>query len=113
MSIRDEALALAKEYGYSDDLRAPRAPPGKFEGEPWFTPWYYEQVMNGNGETLSVPYADEADGDLLEVNSEERAAFDLEPDTVAIVLWYNSAGFVSLQELDQRTFAKLQEEYGL
>jgi hypothetical protein len=71
--------------------------PGKFEGEGPETEYYYELMLEGEGETVfgSVEYEDEsaAEAALFHVNAEESEAFDL-----SIGHWFllveDSQGFV-------------------
>ena len=69
---------------------------GKFEGETGLTNWYWQCVLNGDGEDFG-PVWDGIIYTLLTVDAEEAAAFpgDVKPgDTV--VIWEDSQGFVTL-----------------
>jgi hypothetical protein len=74
--------------------------PGKFEAEPPETPYYYEQAMNGDGESYYADAETQEDGDiesateysLFTVNAEEAEAFDL-PIGHWVALWEDSQGF--------------------
>lgn len=57
--------------------------PGKFEAEPPATEYFYEQMMNGDGEAIFPPGEDDADSEpgycatLFHISAEEEAAFAL------------------------------------
>jgi hypothetical protein len=98
--VKAKARALAIEYGYLDDSTAYqglRAPLGKFEGEPFYTPYFYDLMMDGEGEPLYVD--DRCEGTLFDVWVSEHKAFELDAGTVAIVLWHSEQGFETLEEL--------------
>ena len=75
--------------------------PGRFEGEPPETAYYYEQAMNGDGE-MFFPDLDDSDDDDrffdgFEVNAEESEAFGLpigswyliRTDSQGFIIWLN------------------------
>ena len=68
--------------------------PGKFEGELPETAYFYERMMEGDGEDA---YDDE--GLLFDVNDEERAAFGLNAETTQFSLYVSENGFVYGSEL--------------
>lgn len=58
--------------------------PGKFEGETAATEYFYEQMLNGDGETICADNGDEghdyefiASAELFHINAEEAEAFNL------------------------------------
>lgn len=55
--------------------------PGKFEGESAATEYFYEQMCNGDSETVfgSAEYEDESaiTAEVFRINAEEAEAFDL------------------------------------
>jgi hypothetical protein len=120
-TVLQRALALAKDAGYGDgtgkwtervaDLSAA---PGKFEAEPWYTPYFYECALNGDGEPV---YSSDEDsgtlGDIFGVDDEEREALDILPDIQHIALWYSDQGFVSLEELSASRYAEICRIYDL
>jgi hypothetical protein len=74
--------------------------PGKFEGETAATEYFYEQVLEGNGETLERGYPNgEDDFDVEEVDTvfqitaEEAEAFGLSVGAY-FVITEDSQGFV-------------------
>jgi hypothetical protein len=77
---------------------------GKFEAEPPETPYYYDQCMNGDGESYyaEAETAELSEDDSLEgcteytlftIDAEEAEAFDL-THGYAIAIWEDSQGFV-------------------
>lgn len=110
LKIQAQATLAAIEYGYtySAEAQTLRAPPGKFEGEPYCVLYFYEQAMNGCADEPLYD-GDEQAADLLEVSDDEREAFGLSADFVA--LWYSSQGFVSLQELTADEYDALRAKY--
>jgi len=109
-SIKADATAAAIEAGYYyDDDGDFRASLGRFEAEPWYVPYFYDQVMNGDGETYYS--GEQADCDVLDVDDNERAAFNLEPDTVAVAVTYSDQGFIGLVELSAAKRAQLEADY--
>lgn len=107
-AIRDAAIAAALEYGY--DATALHAPPGKFEGEPFYVLYFYEAVLNGKADE-PLYEGDTVVADLLEVSDDERAAFKLNPDTAFVALWYAESGFVTLDELTAVQYDELRDAY--
>jgi hypothetical protein len=74
--------------------------PGKFEGESAATEYFYEQMLNGDGETLERGYPNgEDDFDVVEIDTifqitaEEAEAFDLSVGA-HFVITEDSQGFV-------------------
>ena len=91
------------------DLKRRVAGPGKFEGEPIETLFYFEQMLDGDGEWVGrwVDPDDETDdepmfsADLFEVNVEEGEAFNLEHGSYQ-VLWTDSQGFTMSRNFSTR-----------
>jgi hypothetical protein len=91
--------------------------PGKFEGEPPQTGYYWEQMLNGDGETIyayggdddqtEADFADtdEACADLFQVDAEESEAFGL-PIGSWQMLWSDSLGFAYSQNFPTREAAE-------
>lgn len=102
-AIRDTAVndALAYGFEYHENSRDPtrmRAPRGKFEGEAFYAPYFYESVLDGiAGESLMC--GEDTAGDVVMVSDDERIAFGLDPSTAFVVLWYSDSGFVSLEQM--------------
>jgi hypothetical protein len=57
--------------------------PGKFEGESIATPFYYDIMLDG-------------EGDVIEVETSDRVAFDLDDNDNFVVVFVDDNGFVSL-----------------
>ncbi len=104
-ALRLLAQTAALAVGYSGGtLETMRAPPGKFEAEPYYVPHFYDLMLNGaESQTLY-------DGDtpiaVFDVDADERAAFGFEPSTVAVALWETDTGFCMFAEW---TAAQLEE----
>lgn len=81
--------------------------PGKFEGESAATEYYYEQMLNNDGETIygSVDYEDAPSAELFHINAEEAEAFDL-PIGHWFLLVEDSQGFVMGSSYESRQAAE-------
>jgi hypothetical protein len=92
--------------------------PGKFECQHPATEYFWEQLMNGDGETIfgSVEYEDEQaqTAHIFHINAEESEAFDL-----PISHWYmiaeDSQGFVvgSVHETREQAEQSFRKWLGL
>lgn len=76
--------------------------PGKFEGEPPETAYYYEQWLNGDGDAIFPLASDDLDNPdmgpeytIFQVDANESEAFNLGCGSY-VVLWEDSQGFVML-----------------
>ena len=93
----------------SAQFNAPTARPGKFEGETGAAVYFWDQVMEGEGEDI-YPWADVEDQtvySLFTVDSGEADAWPSEftiGDTV--VIWECSHGFVNLCAFANRPAAE-------
>lgn len=67
--------------------------PGKFEGEPLWVPYFYDQSMNGDGVTIDLDESWGSSIEAFQVDAEESEAFNL-PIGSWIVLEFCSNGFV-------------------
>lgn len=67
--------------------------PGKFEGESLATPFYYDIMLNG-------------EGDVIEIESSDRLAFEIEDIYNYVVVIESSDGFVSLFWCETKEEAK-------
>lgn len=92
--------ALAQGYKGEPDLGNLRAPPGKFEGEAYYVPYFYDRMLNGD-ETQTL-YDDGVPVAVFDVDADDRAAFSLDSDIVAVALWETNDGFIMFAEWDQR-----------
>ena len=106
--IRRDAKAAAIEYGHFE-LSGPGsrliAPPGKFQGEPYYVMYFWDAMLDGDGEPI---YDDGREVySLTEVTDDEREAFELDKSTVAIALWHSDQGFVTLEELNEERYVYL------
>lgn len=88
--------------------------PGKFEGESAATEYFYEQMLNGDGETIYADGDPSADSSLaaevFQIDADEADAFDL-PVGHWFLLREDSNGFSygsahKTREAAERTFNK-------
>ena len=80
---------------------------GKFEAEPVYAPYFYDDMLNGCSEILDWP--DETRTDLFEVDTDDRAMFpELSTETVAVALEESEQGFVHIEELTQKQLDALR-----
>ena len=108
-SITADAIAAAIDAGYTGSTSELRAPLGRFEGEPWYLPYFYNAMLDGDGEPFGN--GETTDCDVLDVDDNERQAFALEADTVAVAVTYSSQGFIGLVELNQARREQLEADY--
>lgn len=63
--------------------------PGKFEGEPIYSPYFYDRIMNGDGE-----YLGDDDGAIaLDIDDDERRMFPELDGFSTVVTWEDGNGF--------------------
>jgi len=68
--------------------------PGKFEGERAATAYFYDAMLDGDGESLYFEHADcEYSPTLFNVTAEEAEAFGLAPNSVYMI-YEDDYGFV-------------------
>ena len=67
--------------------------PGKFEAEPPETKYFYEQMLNGDGEELYHPDNEDYMATVFHITSEESDAFGL-ADSRIFMLREDTQGFV-------------------
>ena len=76
-AIYSNARAAALEYGYTVHPDGQlQAPPGKFEGEPFFVIHYFQAVLDGDGESFGSE--ERVDCHVFELSDDERVAFGLD-----------------------------------
>lgn len=112
--IRECAISMALADGYTQlNPDAPTdllAVSGKFEGEPYYAPYFYTTAMNGEGDE-PLTDGERVAADVLEVTEDEHQAFELNQDTAFMALWYSESGFVTLQELTADEYDDLRAQY--
>lgn len=78
------------------------AEPGKFEGETLATPYFYDLMLNGDGDECGDGW------DAFRLEPEDHARFSwLQPDSAWFVLFYSDQGFVDGEEMNQAEFDEL------
>ena len=104
-TVRADALQQAYEVGY----RGGKFGPGKFEGEQFYAPYFFQAALENGDE----PFYDGEDvaGDPVEVTDLERAAFGLDATTAFVVVWYSPQGFISVSEYTASEYDRLREQH--
>ncbi len=77
--------------------------PGKFEGEPCWVPYYYELLLDGDGECHCTCPEDSDSCDcptVFSVDEQERALFPELTDVWQVTVWEDSQGFVMGSEVE-------------
>ena len=75
--------------------------PGKFELEPAWVVLAHERMLNGGGEDFYNPITELMEATYFDVGEETRKLFELDNETVAIVIFYSEQGFVSGVEMTE------------
>jgi hypothetical protein len=85
------------EAAYQVDVHGVIRSPGKFESEPVFAPYFYDALMNGDGEDLNGE-----DGGIVEftVTEDDIAQFPELGETRHVRLCENDQGFVSCWQVN-------------
>ena len=93
--------------------------PGKFEGETAATEYFYEQMLDGDGEVIfgNVDYEDEQakEAYIFRINADEDEAFDGCPVGYVFMIREDSQGFVygSIHATREEAEAKFRAWLGL
>ena len=113
-TIKAKAEGLARDAGMQFDSRYDHwvAARGKFEGEEWYAPYYWDAVLNGDGETIYCveDVTQDISGDLFQVSAEESEAFDIECGRWILVR-NDSQGFVMVT--DHATREEAENKFNL
>ena len=95
MNIKDFVQNIREEYDVKDGIIQN---PGKFEFEPEWVPYYWELVVNGEGDDFSdYDASGEIAGGIVSrfvVDSEESDAFGIECGAM-VEIFQDSQGFVT------------------
>ena len=109
-TVTKEAEAAATDNGFSRDEDGDwRASPGRFEGEPWYLPYFYQSTLDGMGEAFGTE--DFTECEVIDVEPAERAAFGLAPDTTRVAVTFSEQGFLGLRELNEQDYKTLADSY--
>ena len=105
-SVFIKAQTMAADAGMQFDPRYSYwvAARGKFEGEPWYAPYYWNCLLEGDGESLLHEECD-ATADLFQVDGDESEAFDIECGRW-ILIRCDSQGFVMVTDHESREAAE-------
>lgn len=79
--------------------------PGKFEGqEPW-APYFYEQMLNGDGEYLNDSMQ------LMEILPEDKEKFPELEGKDYVLLYLSNDGFVDAKALSSKEAEEVRQEF--
>lgn len=101
-----------EEISVLDTIRRP----GKFEGEMYYVPYFWDRVMEGgSGDTLYEPDAEDASPyEVFEIEAEDRKLFPELKDVYSLWLYERGDGFVIAMHMsakeDRIARRKLGEE---
>lgn len=102
MTLLIELCRILRDYGLNTDNAwtdgGRVALPGKLEGEPIETLYYYSATLNGMGE-------DVGDWSVHGVDATERQVFGFAPETAYIAIREDGNGFVHRAEMTEREYA--------
>jgi hypothetical protein len=87
LALKQSAEESAKQAGFTREGDGWRSSPGKFEGEQWYAPYFYDAWMCGEGEEIGSVT-------VLDVSDNERAVFGL--DVASVSICEDDNGFVFL-----------------
>jgi hypothetical protein len=73
--------------------------PGRFEGEPPETAYYYDMAMNGDGESFLL---DDKEYSIFDVTEEEKNTFQIK--NKYFVVYSSDQGFICGQEWSQEDY---------
>lgn len=107
MSVQTDAEELARDAGMQFDYRYMYwiSPRGKFEGQDWYAPYYWDHVMNGAADEIYGEAEDCLPGSLLKIDAEEAEAFNLECGHWVLIR-EDSQGFVYVTIHESRDAAE-------
>ena len=104
---------IRAELGLGNDADTlPSSFHGPLSGNPLWVAAAYDWMMSGDGELI------ESDNDggpwltLFEVSAQERVAFGLDTNTVAVTLHSDTQGFIDGAEYNQAEFDSLMDSVG-
>ncbi len=108
--IARSAIKQARQWGWTGRISDGRFGPGKFEGEPFYAPYFYSIAHEGGGDE---PFYDGEDiaGEPVPVSDDERDVFALHLSTDFMIVWYSPNGFVSVLECTAAAYDRLRERY--
>jgi len=88
---------LQLEEEFDIDARGIITNPCKFEGESLATPFYYDLMLDG-------------EGDIIEIESSDRSAFDIEDRYNFVLVLESNDGFISLAYFEDRESAQKESD---
>ena len=102
---------LATDAGYRFDTARGElvAPPGRYQGEPWYLPYFDSMALDGSAEQFYS--SDNLDGKGIELSDAEREAFGLDPEDTHALLTYSDQGFVGIRIVDDAEYMRIVALY--
>ena len=118
-ALRHDAINAAIDAGYTYrpipgatmGVEHLRSQPGKFEGEPWYLPYFYQLALDGVADSDALYAGEHCDADVFTLSPLERAAFDLPDEADILLVCYSESGFVSCRTMSAAQFEKLAAQY--
>lgn len=111
--MADKMDKLIAEYGVALDGDTITTP-GKFEGENASILYWYDAMMNGDGDVIDCPDCEQDDdsvscldctlrneGDQFEIFPADRDELDIPEDAKYAVLWHSEQGFEHLEYIHE------------
>lgn len=116
-ALRHDAVNAARDAGFQFDGRYSHwiKPRGKFEGEPYWLPYYYNLALDGGADSDpfynpdSILYC--AHADVFTLSPLERAAFDFSDDDAFLLVTYSEQGFIGHRLISSAEHDRLRAEY--
>ena len=90
-TLRQESLEFANSFDYND--AAIIDSPGKFEGEPQHTPFYWNMMMNGAHDEVTT-IGNEDVYWIFHLNDEDKDIFPELENVGELSIWIDEYGFV-------------------
>lgn len=82
--------------------------PGKFEAESIYSPYYYDLMLNGDGELIADEDYYDSVNVYFRITSEDKQIFPELNNYDIILLYENNLGFVYCQAYTQQNFNNLK-----
>ena len=84
----EEIILMLQEY--EEEVKRP----GRFEGEPLYAPYFWDQVMNGGGDETIEGEDDETIIDVFIVTAEDRLLFPDLSEAKKVFIYCDNHGFI-------------------
>lgn len=81
---------------------------GRFEGKPWYTVAFWEEILNNaSSETI---YEGDRPTEIFILDAEDWKAIPELKNVYAVALWSSDTGFINIEELDKARLDKFRED---